>query len=167
MQLLLLGQVEALPCNARHLKRIMKLLAVDLLHPSHNIVIEPKKSPISFPPTKSASPNKPGVTNNEPKKEFFETDSIEGCSGPLLASPEDVKVDFGSPFEGVGDGGSGGDEGSGGGDYGGDDGGDDGGGGGGDDDDGDGGGDDDGWISWDEVAGAASPRQGMSCVVQT
>ena len=92
MQLLLLGQVEALPCNARHLKRIMKLLAVDLLHPSHNIVIEPKKSTISFPPTKSASPNKPGVTNNEPKKEFFETDSIEGCSSPLLASPEDVKV---------------------------------------------------------------------------
>jgi hypothetical protein len=40
MRLLLVGEVEALPRNARHLKRIMKLLYVDLLNPSQHISIE-------------------------------------------------------------------------------------------------------------------------------
>ena len=168
MQLLLFGQVEALPHNARHLKRIMKLLAVNLLHPSRNIVIEPMKSAVLCGPTKSANCHQPGIVKIESMKEFQPTGAMEGGHSSVRHSHGIDEgdggglVDFDYDSGGCDKGGD--DDGGGGCDDGGSDKG------GGDDGDGacedDGSGGDDGRTSWVDAAGATSPHQGMSCVIK-
>ena len=151
MQLLLFGQVEALPHNARHLKRILKLLAVDLLHPSRNIVIEPMKSAVLCGPTKSANCHQPGIVKIESMKEFQPTGAMEGGHSSVRHSHGIDEGDGGALVDSDYDGGGGWDDGGGGGDDGV-----------GACKDGGSGGDD----SWDDAAGATSPRQGMSCVIK-